>query len=42
MNRELEYLVGVYTDAMRVETVKGFVRKASAQVQGNCRTKHCQ
>ena len=40
MNRELEYLVRVYTDAVGVRTVKGFVRKASAWVQGNCRRKH--
>jgi hypothetical protein len=40
MNRELEYLVRVYTDAVRVRTVKGFSRKALAQVQGNCRRKH--
>jgi len=36
----LEYLVRVYTDAVRAETVKGFARKASARVQGNCRRKH--
>ena len=40
MNKELEYLVRVYTDAVRVGTVKRFVRKASARVQGNCRRKH--
>ena len=34
---ELEYLVRVYTDAVGVGTVKGFARKASARVQGNCR-----
>ena len=33
MNRELEYLVRVYTDAVGVRTVKGFVRKASAWMQ---------
>ena len=32
----------VYTDAVRAGTVKGFARKASARVQGNCRRKHCQ
>ena len=31
--RELEYLVRVYTDALRAGTVKGFARKASARVQ---------
>jgi len=30
---ELEYLVRVYTDAVRAGTVKGFARKASARVQ---------
>ena len=39
--RELEYLIRVYTDAVRAKTVKGFARKASARVQGNCRRKHC-
>ena len=33
MNRELEHLVRVYTDAVGVGTVKGFVRKASAWMQ---------
>ena len=37
MNRELEYLIRVYIDAVRVRPVKGYARKASAQVQGNCR-----
>ena len=41
MNRELEYLVRVCTDAMRTRTVKGYTRKALARVQGNCRRKHC-
>lgn len=40
MDRELEYLVRVCTDAVRAGTVKGFARKASARVQGNCRRKH--
>jgi len=40
MNRELEYLVRVYSDAVGVGTVKGFAGKASAWVQGNCRRKH--
>ena len=33
LNRELEYLIRVYTDSVRAGTVKGFARKASARVQ---------